>query len=204
MIDPQLYDRVREQIARTGFTPEVQTKIALLMTAAKSGNLAFLSGMQGGFNLDVAHQFMLSQYVRELEAVTLLNRTTSWSGDPALGLRGSQIVAPLAMAWGGVMMPPGPMLNSQAAYRGIALGHAQFARIRLAPVVPADVDPLHPFVVALNRIEQENGRMLQTQIRLLKNVGTDVPIETREALIDADQKLVDGVFSDFLGWLAAD
>ena len=45
--------------------------------------------------------------------------------------------------------------------------------------------------------------MLQTQIRLLKNIGTEIPIEEREALVEQDQELVNGVFSQFLTWLAA-
>ena len=45
--------------------------------------------------------------------------------------------------------------------------------------------------------------MLQTQIRLLKSVGTEIPIEQREAMVGKDQELVDGVFSQFLEWLAA-
>lgn len=203
MIDPLRYDQARDRIALAGFTPEIQTKIALLLTTTKNGNLIFHSGVQWMRNLNVVQQFILSQYSRELEAVTLLSRTTQWSRDPALAMEGSRIVAPLVMAWGQVMMPPGPMLNPQAAYRGISLGHAQLARIRLAPVIPENADPLDPFVVALQRIEQENGRMLQTQIRLLKSMGSEVPLEDREGLVEADQKLVDGVFNDFLQWLAA-
>lgn len=203
MIDPKHYDQARDRIALAGFTPEIQTKIALLLTTTKNGNLIFHSGVQWMRNLNVVQQFILSQYSRELEAVTLLSRTTQWSRDPGLAMEGSRILAPLVMAWGQIMMPPGPMLNPQAAYRGISLGHAQLARIRLAPVIPENADPLDPFVVALQRIEQENGRMLQTQIRLLKSMGADVPIDEREAQVEADQKLVDGVFNDFLQWLAA-
>lgn len=203
MIDPIRYDQARDRIAQAGFTPEIQTKIALLLTTAKNGNLIFHSGVQWMRNLNVVQQFILSQYSRELEAVTLLSRTTQWSRDPGLIMEGSRIVAPLVMAWGQIMMPPGPMLNPQATYRGISLGHAQLARIRLAPVIPENAEPLDPFVVALQRIEQENGRMLQTQIRLLKSMGSEVPVKEREALVEADQKLVDGVFNDFLQWLAA-
>lgn len=203
MIDPALYDQARDRIAAEGFTPDIQTKITLLLITAKNGNLMFHSGVQWMQNLGVVQQFILSQYSRELEAVTLLSRTTQWSKNPALTFAGSRIVAPLAMAWGQIMMPPGPMLNPQAAYRGISLGHAQLARIRMAPVIPDNADQLNPFIVALQRIETENGRMLQTQIRLLKNIGTEIPIEEREALVEQDQELVDGVFNEFLAWLAA-
>lgn len=203
MIDPALYDQARDRIAANGFTPEIQTKISLLLCAAKNGNALFHSGVQWVPNFGVVQQFILSQYSREIEAVTLLGRTTHWSQNPMLATEGARIIAPLTLAWGQVMAPPGPMFNPQAAYRGITLGHAQLARIRLLPVIPEKIDPLDPYVVALQRIEQENGRMLQTQIRLLKNIGTELPLEEREALIEQDQLLVDGVFSEFLAWLAA-
>ncbi len=203
MIDPALFDQARDRIAADGFTPEIQTKITLFLCTAKNGNLMFHSSVQWMQNLNVVQQFILSQYSRELEAVTLLSRTAQWATDPALAVEASRIAAPLMLAWGQIMLPPGPMLNPQAAYRGISLGHAQLARIRLLPVIPENADPLDPFVVALQRIETENGRMLQTQIRLLKNIGTEIPIEEREALVEQDQELVDGVFSQFLIWLAA-
>ena len=203
MIDPALYDQARDRIAASGFTPEIQTKITLFLCTAKNGNLMFHSSVQWMQNLNVVQQFILSQSSRELEAVTLLSRTAQWATDPTLAVEASRIAAPLMLAWGQIMLPPGPMLNPQAAYRGISLGHAQLARIRLLPVIPEHADPLDPFVVALNRIETENGRMLQTQIRLLKNIGTEIPIEEREALVEQDQELVDGVFSQFLTWLAA-
>lgn len=203
MIDPALYDQARERIAADGFTSEIQTKLALFVCAAKNGNLMFHAGVQWMPQLNLVQQFVLSQYLREIEAITLLSKTVSWSANPLLAVEAGRIVAPLSAAWARIMLPPGPMLNPRSAYRGLSLGHAQLARIRLLAVIPDGADPLDPFVVALQRIEQENSRMLQTQIRLLKSVGADMPIEEREALIGADQDLVDGTFSDFLGWLAA-
>lgn len=203
MIKPALYDQARDHIAAAGFTPAVQTKISVLLCAAKNGNLLFHAAMQWAPNLGAAQQYLVSQSMRELEAVTLLNRSTQWSQDPGLLMHGSRIVAPLAMAWNQVMTPPGPIFDPRAAYRGISLGHAQLSRLRLLPVIPEQDYALAPFVLALQRIEQENGRMLQTQIRLLKSIGTDRPIEEREALLEQDQELVDRVFNEFLAWLAA-
>ena len=45
--------------------------------------------------------------------------------------------------------------------------------------------------------------MLQTQIRLLKNLGTEIPVSEREAFIEQDQELVAEVVNQFLAWLAA-
>ena len=151
MIDPALYDQARDRIAANGFTPEIQTKITLLLCTAKNGNLMFHSSVQWMQNLNVVQQFILSQYSRELEAVTLLSRTTQWSKDPTLALEGSRIVAPLMMAWGQIMLPPGPMLNPQATYRGISLGHAQLARIRQAGI---------PLTVCVDKVAASGGYMM--------------------------------------------
>jgi len=202
MIDPALFDKARDVIARQGFTPDIQSKISLVACAAKNGNLLFQSQAQWLPRLGVVEQFFITQAARELEAVTLLMRTTRWSTNAALTVEAQRIVAPLLAAWGNVMQFPGPLFNPPAIYRGISLGHAQLARIRLTPIIPEQADPLAPFVVVLQRIEQENGRMLQTQIRLLKNMGVELPLEERETLVEEDQEIVDGVFSELLNWIA--
>lgn len=56
-------------------------------------------------------------------------------------------------------------------------------------------------VVAMRRIEQENGRMIQAQIRLLKDVPSPLSIEQRERLIEAEQATVNAAFGRFLEWL---
>ena len=87
MIDPSLYDQARERIAADGFTPAIQTKLTLFLCGAKNGNLMFHAGLPWMNKLDVVHQFMLSQSLRELEAVTLLSRTVQWSMNPALAVQ---------------------------------------------------------------------------------------------------------------------
>ena len=202
MIPVELFDQARDRIAKRGFTPAIQAKVALVLTAAKSGNLAFHAVMQWVPALGLAQQFVITQAARELEAITLLARSTHWGAAAPLAAQAWRMTAPLAAAWGRVMQAPGPLFSPSAVYAGLSLGHAQFARIRLAPIVPEDAGPPTPFVMALARIEQENGRMLQTQIRLLKALAGDVPAEEREALLEADQALVDGVMTEFLRWLA--
>jgi hypothetical protein len=203
MIDPSLYDEARDRIAAAGFTPAIQTKIALVLSTAKSGNLMFNASLQWMPKLGLAKQFIISQSSRELEAITLLASTTIWDRDVALVFDAGRITAPLMMAWGQIMMPPGPAFSPPAGYRGLSLGHAQLARLRLTPVIPDNLDPLDPFAIVVQRIEQENGRMLQTQIRLLKSIGTETALDQREALVEKDQALVDAVVSQFLAWLAA-
>jgi len=56
-----------------------------------------------------------------------------------------------------------------AAAAGLAtLAHAVHASIRPAVLLPVEASANDPFVMALRRIEFENGRLLQAQILLLK------------------------------------
>ena len=56
-------------------------------------------------------------------------------------------------------------------------------------------------VKALRRIEQENGRMIQTQIRLLKDAAIPLDVSERECIVAEQQSAVDSVFLKFLDWL---
>ena len=76
--------------------------------------------------------------------------------------------------------------------------------MRTAPLIPDRVDEMDPFVAALRRIEQESGRMIQAQIRLLKDGASPVPLDERGQILEDKQDAVDDAFRCFLEWLAKD
>ena len=199
------YDRIRTRLAAEGLTPEVETRLALFVAASKAAGLPFLSlasmwgapnpwlaGGAGGAGL--AWQFLNTQFFRESEALALLARVVHWSPDPMVYATVTPLVAPLYAEWA----------RADVARPGIgalALGYAMLATIRLAPIFPTDLAQ-DPFVVALARIEQENGRLLQTQIRLLKDGPADIPLAEREAIIAGKLRAVEAAFDRFLDALA--
>ncbi|MBP7001786.1 hypothetical protein [Amaricoccus sp.] len=218
------YDRIRARIAAEGLTPAIETQIALFVCATKAINLPFLAlagaavppaaawpAMFGGGGdangpAGVVWQYLNSQLFRESEAVTLLCRITRWSPDPLVYMRSAQLVAPLSaeaarsgFSRAGVSGRAGG--GETLGIEALAFGYALLATVRLAPALPAE-DAAAPFAVALARIEQENGRLLQTQIRLLKDGYAQIPQEEREAIIAAKIELVSGVFDRFLDALA--
>ena len=202
MISAELYDRARARIAASGFDSDTQTRIALFMGTVKSLNAALLAAAEVLPANSAAYPFMHGQYFRESEFASLLVRVTRWSADPTLYWQATALVTPLWNEWWRIQGPIGTVLDQHAAYRGLAFGHALFARVRLAPVIPAAVDELDPFAVALRRIEQENGRMIQAQIRLLKEMPVTIALPEREQLVEQEQGIVDAVFASFLEWLA--
>lgn len=195
------YDRIRDRIAKTGFTPELQTRITLFLCASKAVNIPFLTlaGLAPAGNL--VWQSLNSQLFRESEAMTLLARSTQWSLDPLVYYQSAQLAQPLyaeAARSGFRGLPSGA---EGASLDALAFGHALLATVRMTPVIPSGEMALTPYPVALARIEQENGRLLQTQIRLLKDGYASVPIAEREAIIGEKITLVDSAFSAFLASL---
>jgi hypothetical protein len=196
------FDRIRARVAAEGFTPETQTRIALFLCATKAVNLPFLALAAAGPAETLAWQALTSQLFRETEALTLLLRVTQWSLDPMVYAESLQMTAPLyaesARSGFSGWPPPAEGVGLDA----LALGHALLASVRLAPVTPAGEAALTPFAVALMRIEQENGRLLQTQIRLLKDGYGAIPMAERESAIAAKAAMVDKAFARFLESLA--
>jgi hypothetical protein len=200
----QLYDEARAVIRKRGFDPDVQTKIALFVGAAKLVNATIMAAFEAQPQVTTAFPFVHGQYFREMEFATMLGRVTRWSPDPRLYAEGTEVAAPLWREWWRLLAVAVPPWDVRVAYSGLALGHALLARVRLSPVLPSEVDELDPFVVAIRRMEQEGGRMIQAQIRLLKDGIAPLPVDECEQIIEAKQAAIDAAFTRFLGWLAGE
>jgi hypothetical protein len=145
-------------------TPRQQTRIAAFLISAH-GALARQFAFTLPMKLDAAWQTELNaQLYRETEIISLLLRATSWVPDFALGYMG--------VAWETAWFPTpieGIADRTLAVAAGLAtLAHAVHAGIRPAALLPVEANANDPFVMALRRIEFENGRLLQAQILLLK------------------------------------
>lgn len=212
------YDRIRARIAGEGLTAELETRIALLVCASKAVNLPFLSlaaslsappAWQGSLPASgapaaaIAWQALNTQLFRESEALTLLFRVTRWAPNLLIYTQCAHLVAPLYAECARVGFTSWPQEGDAIGIEALALGHALLATVRLTPILPETKTGQSPFAVALVRIEQENGRLLQTQIRLLKDGFAKVPVEEREATIARKTALVEGVFTQFLDSIAA-
>jgi hypothetical protein len=195
------YDRIRDRIAAGGLTPEIQTRIALFLCASKAINLPVLPLAAAVPAHALVWQAMNTQLFRESEAVTLLLRVTSWSPDPRVYLQNAQLVAPLCAESARLGFRGWPLDGNRVGLDTLALGHALLATVRLAPILP-EGEMQAPFAVALMTIEQENGRLLQTQIRLLKDGFAGVSVEARETVIAEKAALVEAAFTRLLDALS--
>lgn len=142
-----------------------QTRAAAFLISAH-GALARQFAFTLPLKLTSAWQTELNaQVYREAEIVSLLLRATSWVPDLAL----TCMVASWEAAW-----LPSPLEGipdgTLAAATGLAtLAHAVHAKIRPAALLPTEANSNDPFVMALRRIEFENGRLLQAQTAFLKS-----------------------------------
>jgi hypothetical protein len=134
--------------------------------------------------------------------MTLLFRVTRWTPDPFVYLEAAQLAAPLYAECARVGFAGWPMSGEGQGLEAMALGHALLATVRLTPILPETDAAQTPFAVALLRIEQENGRLLQTQIRLLKDGFGKTSPQDRETAIARKAKLVEAAFARFLTSLA--
>ncbi|MGF1658847.1 MAG: hypothetical protein ACFCUS_05420 [Rubrimonas sp.] len=198
----ETYDRIRARIEAEGFTPATQTRIALFLAASKAVNLPALTLAAAGPARNPAWLALSSQLFRETEALGVLARITEWSPDPFVWAEAQGLAAPLWAAAAEAGFRGFGMGHAGLGLDAMALGHALLARIRLAPIIPESAAQT-PFAVALLRIEQENGRLMQTQIRLLKDGYQALPLASRENAVAAKSALVDAAFGRFLDALGA-
>ena len=198
----EAFNHARDAIARRGFDADTQTRISLFAGAAKSVNATFLGTLELAPGKSVAQEYIHAQYFREVELASLLARATTWSMNPVVYAEAQALAAPLWAALWPIQLPPGPLGDEGARVRGLALGHALLARVRLSPIIPAGADEASPFVAALRRLDQENGRQIQTQIRLLQDVPVGIEPAQCEAMVQQAQTLVDAAFGRLLQVLA--
>ena len=198
----EFYDPVRKLIEETGFTPELQSKISLFLSTAKNANALFLGTVEFRPFIGIEQQLLHTQYFQELESVMLLSKVTHWANDPRIFTEAVNIAAPIISEWRSIAGFFGMgYLEPEGYYRGLALGHALLSQLRLSPIIPLNANPADPYIAALRRIEQDDARIIQTQITLLRSGAPDLSPDTCESLIEAEQDTIRACFLKFLQWL---
>jgi hypothetical protein len=176
-----------------------QSRIALFIQAIKSANALILAKIEMQALDWWVYRFLHDQYFKEAELASLLTRTARWTLNPAVYLEAAGVTALLwqrAEIARHLMTPAGP---TKSFYEYLALSHAFMAEIRFIRLFPMSWDLTEPFLHALSEIEEENGRQIQSQIRLLKEF--DAPAITplaRERIVDRQRDIVLEIFARFL------
>ena len=72
------------------------------------------------------------------------------------------------------------------------------SEIRFIPLFPAQWKLDTPFLQTLYNMEVESGRLIQVQIRLLKEMDLSLSLEKKEMLVEKKSSDVESLFKDFL------
>jgi hypothetical protein len=176
-----------------------QSRIALLIQAIKSANALILAKVEAQ-NLDWwVYRFLHDQFFSEAELASLLARTARWTFNPAVYLEATDLNALLWRRAGIARYLMAPFGPTKAFFEYLALSHAFMAEIRFIRLFPTDWDLTEPFLHALNAIEEENGRQIQVQIRLLKEFDApEITPLARERIVDRQRDIVVEIFARFL------
>jgi len=200
----ELKAAAKEHFRARGLGGDDQCRIALLIQAIKSANAMILAKVELQALDWWAYRLLHDQYFKETEMATLLARTARWTLNPGIYWEAARIAmklwqdARIARHLGSLFVP------SHRFFEYLALSHAFMAEIRFLPLLPTTWNLATPFLYALNEIEEENGRQIQAQIRLLKDVKAPAiaPAE-RERIVEQQRDIVIGLFAEFLRSLLA-
>lgn len=196
MSDPSIDIRKRamEFFKQHEIDPDAQTRISLFLQAVKGLNATILARVELQPMEWVPYKFLHSQCFKEAELATLLGKSTHWSSDPTVYLAATQLNLAVWQETGAARFMNDMFKVDRGFYEYLALSHAFLSVIRILPLLSVQVNLNTPFLAALKEIEDENGRQIQTQIRLLKDMEIDLTLEDKEQIIESQRQIVENLF----------
>ena len=194
--------RVRRQLRHGPPDAEDQTRIALYLQAVKGLNASVLAKLEWQPVEWLPYRFLHGQYYRELELSTLLGRATRWSSQPMIYMEAGTLSMDLWSRTEAARYLPGFFEVDERFYSYMALSHAFMSVIRFLPLLPPHMDlESDAFLSAIKAIEDENGRQIQTQIRMLKELDGGLSRAERERVVEDQRQRVEASFAQLLGTL---
>ena len=192
----------KEHFSTQGVGSDEQTRITLFLQGVKSINATILARIEFQPFEWLPYKFLHNQYFKEIELSTLLGKGTSWSSNPFVYLDATNLNLMLWQATGAARFMGGFLHVDRSFYEYLALSHAFMSDIRFLPLLPASMPLDTPFLSALKEIEEENGRQIQTQIRLLKELQVDLSQAEKEQIIEEQRAIIDRLFERLLAELS--
>ncbi len=184
----QTPDNIREQarhhFATHPLSSDDKTRICLFLQSVKSTNAAILAKIEFQPFEWLPYKYLHAQYYKEVEHSTLLAKATEWSFNPMLYMEATQINLSLWQAADINKFLTGVFEPNRTFYEYLALSHAFMSELRILSFLPPDFDLAERFIHCLHEIDQENGRQIQTQVRLLKDMKIDLPDTEKQEIVD--------------------
>ncbi len=197
----EIRQRAMDLFKQQEISPDTQTRVSLFLQGVKSLNATILARVEFQPIEWVPYKFLHNQCFKEVELTTLLGKSTAWSSNPLVYLAATQLNLTVWQDTGATRFMNGILKVDRTFYEYLALSHAFLSVIRILPLLSVQVNLNTPFLAALKEIEEENGRQIQTQIRLLKDMEIDLSLEEKEQIIESQRQIVEQLFMRLLSEL---
>tara|TARA_R110000868_G_scaffold319182_1_gene579948 strand:+ start:356 stop:979 length:624 start_codon:yes stop_codon:yes gene_type:complete len=198
----QLPDNIREHarqyFASRPLSSDDKTRICLFLQSVKSTNAAILSKIEFQPFEWMPYKYLHTQYYKDIEQSTLLAKATEWSFNPMLYMEATQINLSLWQAADINKFLTGAFEPNRTLYEYLALSHAFMSELRILSLLPPDFDLAERFIHCLHEIDLENGRQIQTQVRMLKDMKIDLSEEEKQQIVDDMRVVVSQAFDALL------
>ena len=184
--------------SKNGLESAEQTRISLFILAIKQANSMILSKVEYHALDWTTYSFLHNQFYREIELATLLYRATAWSSDMPIYSEMAQFTMKF---WQKTQISKyfwNPISRDTKFFEYLALSHAFMSEIRFIPLFPAQWKLETPFLQTLYNMEVESGRLIQTQIRFLKEMDLNLGLSEKEMMVGKKRADVESLFIDFL------
>jgi len=195
-------ERAARHLKDHGLGEIEQTKITLFLQSTQLAKSVILPKVAYQ-NMDwLPYKFFHQQFYRNSELSTLLARATKWTLDPFVYMKYWEIASYFSARTDLLKHFSLNFAMNDAAvqlYEFLAFSHALLSEIRTSPLV-LDL-PENDYTRLLFELEEENGRQIQLQIRLLKGIDLPLSLDEKEEIILSEREKVGAVFQRFLGFL---
>ncbi|RFA27231.1 hypothetical protein CAI21_15410 [Alkalilimnicola ehrlichii] len=199
----EIRTHAKQYFASHRFGPDEQTRICLFLQGVKGINATILAKVEFQPFEWLPYKFLHNQCFKEVELSTLLGKSTVWSTNPFVYLDATNLNLSLWQETDAGSYLQGFLQLDRSFYEYLALSQAFMADIRFLPLLPVDMPLDTPFLQTLKEVEEENGRQMQTQMRLLKDLDVGLEQAEKEQIIEKQHKAVNGLFERLLSEITA-
>lgn len=195
----EIRNQAKDFFSQQELDADTQTRISLFLQGIKSINATILARVEFQALEWLPYKALHSQYFKEIELSTLLGKSTVWSSNPSIYMDATNLNLALWQETNAARFMQSALQVDRTFYEYLSLSHAFMSDIRLMPLLPIKISLDTPFLSALKEIEEENGRQIQTQIRMLKDMEIELSRDDKEQIIESQRLIVDQLFMRLLG-----
>lgn len=182
---------------------DTKSRISLFIIAIKSANIAVLKNFELQPVDSCAYAFLHAQLYKECELISKLQHLSPWSTTWEIYVKAAEFNLKLWKTAEVSKYLLGFFKIDRHLYEYLALSYALLSEVNFMSVITMKNIDNDPYVQMLHDLEDENGKMIQVQLRLLKDIDVPLSREEREKIVEDKRQMVLKLFDEFLASLCA-